>query len=460
MDNFAAAEKAKNFPHAPGVYLMKNDEGRVIYIGKAKDLRKRTASYFTEAATLDRRTMHLVKEIRDIDYIQTESEVDAILLEARMIKDLLPYYNRLLKDGKSFPYIQIYYREEFPRVEVTREPKSQGVKLYGPYISPVRGALVVMQKIFKFRICAQPIHSDDPKIRFVRPCLLASIGQCTAPCCGRVSREDYRKQIHQLQRFLDGDKKQLLEELQSDMQEAGKNLRFEEAAEIRDQIYALQKLNDHGDLETHVQPEVFQMDPKRGLVGLQKVLHLHELPRVIEGVDIAHLQGEATVASLVQFIDGVPFKSGYKRYRIVGVRGVDDFASIAEVVYRRLSRLKEERKKLPDIFLIDGGKGQLHAAEKAAYRAGVKIGTELKALVSLAKRDEELYVLGQEEPLRLSRHAYSLRLLQYVRDEAHRFAQHYHHLLRGKGMYGFKENRNPRKKNREKKKEKDADNDN
>lgn len=432
----SASEKAKSFPHAPGVYLMKNGEGRIIYIGKAKNLRKRVASYFTQAAAEDRRTMHLVTEIADVDYIQTESEVDAILLEARMIKDLLPYYNRLLKDGKSFPYIQIYNREEFPRVEVTREPKSRGVKLYGPFISPVRGALVVMQKIFKFRVCSQHIRSDDPKIRFARPCLLASIGQCTAPCCGRISREDYRKQIHRLQRFLEGNKEKLLQELQSDMAEAAKNLRFEEAAEIRDQLAAIAKLNEHGDLETHVQPEVFQMDPKRGLVGLQKILHLPEMPRVIEGVDIAHLHGEATVASLVQFLDGLPFKSGYKRYRITGVDGINDYASIAEVVYRRLSRLREEGKPLPDILLIDGGKGQLHAAEESVRRAGLTIGSDLKALVSLAEKNEDIYISGQDEPLRLSRHAYSLRLLQYVRDEAHRFAQHYHHILRGKRFRG------------------------
>ena len=363
-----------------------------------------------------------------------------------MIKDLMPYYNQLLKDGKSFPYIQIFYREEFPRVEVTREPKSQGVKLYGPFVSSVRGALVVMQKIFKFRQCNATIREDDPKIRFARPCLLASIGQCTAPCCGRVTKEEYRKQIHRLQRFLDGDKKKLLEDLATEMAEAAKGLRFEEAAGIRDQIAALEKLSEHGDLETHVQPEVFRTDPKRGLTGLQKILHLAETPRVIEGVDIAHLHGEATVASLVQFIDGVPCKSGYKRYRITSVDGINDFASIAEVVYRRMSRLKESCQPMPDILLIDGGKGQLHAAEEALQRAGVKIGEDLKALVSLAKREEELFISGVEEPLHLSRHAYSLRLLQYVRDEAHRFAQHYHHILRGKNFIGEKSGEKERRK--------------
>ncbi len=426
-DNSYAAEKVKNFPHVPGVYLMKDAHQRVIYVGKAKDLRKRAGSYFLHAAELDERTKFLVKDIRDIDFIQALSEVDALLMEARLIKDIQPMYNRDLKDGKSFPYIQIHTHEPFPRVEATREPLSTGVKLYGPFTSPVRGALVAMQKVFKFRNCQYDIQEDDPKRRFFRPCLLASIGQCTAPCCGRVSRDDYRRQIHHLQRFLDGKRDELVHEMQEEMKESAKNLQFEQAAALRDQLAALEKLNDCGDLERNVQPEVFQMDPKRGLAGLQKILHLAQIPRIIEGVDIAHLQGEATVASLVQFIDGLPFKAGYKRYRIKTVQGINDFASIGEVVFRRLRRLKEENGPIPDIFLIDGGKGQLHSAEDAARQAEVQV-----QLVSLAKRDEELYISGEDEPLRLSRRAWSLRLLQYVRDEAHRFAQHYHHILRSR----------------------------
>lgn len=426
-DNSYAAEKVKEFPHVPGVYLMKDAHQRVIYVGKAKDLRKRAGSYFLHAAELDDRTKYLVKDIRDIDYIQALSEVDALLMEARLIKDIQPMYNRDLKDGKSFPYIQVHTHEQFPRVEATREPLTSGVKLYGPFTSPVKGALIVMQKVFRFRTCQYDIREEDKNRRFFRPCLLASIGQCTAPCCDRVSREDYRKQIHHLQRFLDGKREELVRDMQEEMKTAAKNLQFEQAASLRDQLAALEKLNDCGDLERNVQPEVFQMDPKRGLLGLQKILHLPQTPRVIEGVDIAHLQGESTVASLVQFIDGLPFKAGYKRYRIKTVEGINDFASIGEVVFRRLKRLKEENGPLPDIFLIDGGKGQLHSAEEAAREAGVKV-----LLVSLAKRDEELYISGEEEPLRLSRHAWSLRLLQYVRDEAHRFAQHYHHILRSR----------------------------
>lgn len=426
-DNSYAAEKVKSFPHVPGVYLMKDAQGRVIYVGKAKDLRKRAGSYFLHQAEIDDRTKFLVRDIRDIDYIQALSEVDALLMEARLIKDIQPHYNRAEKDGKSFPYLQIRTHEAFPRVEATREPLSSGVKLYGPFTSPIRGALVVLQKVFKFRTCQYDIRKDDEKRRFFRPCLLASIGQCTAPCADRVSHDDYRRQIHHLQRFLDGKRDELIEEMQAEMQAAAKALNFEQAAAIRDQLAALENLKNCGDLERNVQPEVFQMDPKRGLLGLQKVLHLPQPPRIIEGVDIAHIQGEATVASLVQFIDGLPFKSGYKRYKIKSVEGINDFASIGEVVYRRLKRLKDEGETLPDLLLIDGGKIQLRCAMESAERAGVTV-----QMVSLAKRDEELYVPGEEEPLRLSRHAWSLRLLQYVRDEAHRFAQHYHHILRSK----------------------------
>lgn len=427
-NNSYAAEKVKTFPHLPGVYLMKDALGCVLYIGKAKDLHNRAGSYFRAAALDDPRTACFVTLIRDIEYIQAESEVDAILMEARLIKDIQPHFNRELKDGKSFPYIQITTYEDFPRVEVTREPRERGVKLYGPFISPVRGALTVLQKIFRFRSCLKNISDEDNKRRWVRPCLLAAIDQCTAPCAGRISKEQYRKIIHRLQRFLEGHKTELIREMHQEMMDAASERRFEMAAELRDQIQALQSLDAHGDLDTHVQPEVFNIEPQRGLLGLQKVLHLPNMPRIIEGVDIAHLYGEATVASLVQFIDGVPFKDGYRRYKIHSVTGVNDFASIAEVVYRRLSRLRQQNETMPDIMLVDGGKGQLHAAEDAMKKAGVT----LKALISLAKRDEEVYILGQNEPLRLSRHAFSLRLLQAVRDEAHRFAQHYHHILRGK----------------------------
>ncbi|HLA85397.1 MAG TPA: excinuclease ABC subunit UvrC [Thermoguttaceae bacterium] len=429
-----AAEKVRSFPHAPGVYLMKDDAGRVIYVGKAKDLRNRAGSYFLKAAAEDPRTAQLVQEIRDIDFIPAESEIDALLVEARLIKDILPKFNRALRDDKTFPYLEITTHEEFPRVRVTREPKSRGTKLYGPFANSggLRGAIQVMQKIFKFRTCSLDIHEDDPRWRWFRPCLLASIDQCTAPCNLRISKEDYRKSIHRLQRFLEGHKDTLLDEMRGDMLAAAQGLRYEEAAELRDEIRSIETLDQRGELDRHVQPEVFFVDPRKGLAGLQKVLRLERPPRTIEGVDVAHLAGRDTVASVVQFLDGLPFRPGYRRFRLREIEGPDDTGSIREVVSRRFSHGDDEHWAPPDLLLIDGGRGQLNAALAALATAEVRPG----AIISLAKREEEIYTPEGEEPLRLSRRSYALRLLQYVRDEAHRFAQHYHHILRRKSTLG------------------------
>jgi excinuclease ABC subunit C len=425
-----AAAKVRRFPQTPGVYLMKDAAGRVIYVGKAKNLRSRAGSYFLKAAAEERRTAELVREIRDIDYLEADSEVDALLMESRLIKDVQPRFNTDLKDDKTFPYLQITTREDYPRVEVTREPRRKNAKLYGPFTSAgsLRGAMVVLQRIFKFRTCSLDIDADDAKWQWYRPCLLASIDQCTAPCNLRISKEDYRRDILRLRTFLDGNKQRVIDEMRHEMLQASERLEFERAARLRDEIKLLETLDQRGDLEEHAQPEVFTVDPKKGLVGLKSVLKLEKPPRVIEGVDIAHLGGTETVASLVQFIDGLPFKPGYKRYRIQSVDGIDDFKSIAEVVSRRFSRLAREGAPFPDIFLIDGGKGQLSAA-MAALR---DLGVDPPCVISLAKREEEVFLPGRSEPLRISRDAYSLRLLEYVRDEAHRFAQHYHHLLRRK----------------------------
>ncbi|MDZ4685910.1 MAG: excinuclease ABC subunit UvrC [Planctomycetaceae bacterium] len=435
-DNPSAAttprEKVKSFPATPGIYLMKDDRGRVIYVGKAVNLRSRAGSYFTKQAAIDRRTCDLVPEICDIDFISTDSEVDALLLEARLVKDVQPKFNSELKDDKTFPYLQIFTREPFPRVEFTRKPRPRGTRLYGPFTNArkLRGAIAVLQQIFRFRNCTLDIKPDDERWRWFRPCLLASINQCTAPCNLRVTKEDYRRDIKRLILFLDGRKKRLFRELRADMQQAATELKFEKAARLRDQIAALENLNLRGDLREHAQPEVFQVDPKRGVRGLQKVFDLAGPPRRIEGMDIAHLQGGETVASLVQFIDGLPFKPGYKRFKIRSVDGVDDFASMREVVSRRFRRLHQEEEPFPDLLLIDGGKGQLSAAMEA-FR---DLGLTPPFTVSLAKREEELFLPGESDPKVLSRHSFALRLLQYVRDESHRFAQQYHHLLRRKSL--------------------------
>lgn len=443
------AQKVRGFPTGPGVYLMKDSEGRVIYVGKAVNLRSRAGSYFTKTAEVDRRTAELVTEIADLDFIETDSEVDALLMEARLIKDIQPRFNSMLKDDKTFPYLQITTREDFPRVEFTRTPETRNVRLYGPFTNAgqLRGTIAVLQKIFRFRTCSLDIDDGDERWRWFRPCLLASINQCTAPCNLRISKDDYRKDMKRLRMFLDGRKDRVLKDMQKEMEAASKELLFEKAARIRDDIDALQTLNLRGDLEDHAQPEVFYIDPKKGLAGLKKVLQLDEVPRRIEGIDIAHLQGGETVASLVQFIDGLPFKHGYRRFKIGSVEGVDDFASMREVITRRFRRLQQEGESFPDLLLIDGGKGQLNAVMQTFEDIGIRPPTT----ISLAKREEEIYVPGRPDPHRLSRHSYALRLLQYVRDESHRFAQHYHHMLRQKATFDGTERGRPKNQKRRRK---------
>ncbi|MFO0851162.1 MAG: excinuclease ABC subunit UvrC [Gemmataceae bacterium] len=424
------AEKVRTFPTTPGVYLMKDEAGNVIYVGKAKSLRSRAGSYFTKEAASDLRIKDMVPLIADIDYLPAADDVDALLKENRLIKDLRPRFNKSLKDGKSYPYLQIRTREEFPRVEITRTPRRKGVRLYGPFTSKtsLKAAVNVLQRVLQFRTCSLDISSADDRWRWFRPCLLHSIRQCTAPCNFRVSREEYRRQVRKLILVLEGKKARLVREMDAQMREASTAMQFEKAARIRDEIAALEKLELRGEKgqEEAVQPELFHIDPKKGLVGLKKVLGLAKVPRTIEGVDIAHLSGQDTVASLVSFLDGLPFKDGYRRFKIRTVEGVDDFASMREVIFRRFKRLHDDEAVFPDILLIDGGKGQLNAAMDAFKLLGIEPPT----VISLAKQQEEIFRPGEAESIKLSRHSAALRLLQYVRDEAHRFAQHYHHILR------------------------------
>lgn len=428
----APADKVRTFPATPGVYLMKDAGGTVIYVGKAKSLRGRAGSYFRAEAKTDPRVKDWIGLIADIDFITTDDEIAAMLTEARMIKDLRPKFNKDLRDDKTFPYLQIRTREEYPRVEITRTPRRRGVRLYGPFTSAssLRAAVQVLQRVFQFRTCTLNIKSGDDRWRWFRPCLLHSIRQCTAPCNFRVSRDDYRRQVKRLILILEGKKGKLIRRMTTEMEAASGDFNFEKARRLRDEIAALDKLELRGDVTKDAQPEVFPIDPKKGLVGLKKVLGLPHTPRTIEGMDIAHLSGTDTVASLVSFLDGLPFKAGYRRFKIKSVEGVDDFASMREVVTRRFRRLSDADETFPDVLLIDGGKGQLNAAVEA-FRA---LGVDPPCVISLAKQEEEIFRPGEAESIKLSRHSAALRLLQYVRDEAHRFAQHYHHMLRRKRL--------------------------
>lgn len=428
------AEKAKTLPRAPGVYLMKDARDRVIYVGKAASLRDRVGSYFQPSTRLEFKKSGLLDDVTDFDTLQTEDDVEALLVENRLIKDIQPKYNARLTDDKTFPYLMITTGDEFPGVYVTREPKLTGAKLYGPFTSvhSLREAVTLLQRAFKFRNCHLEIADDDPRRRFFRPCLLYPIKQCSAPCAAKIGKQQYREDIARLIRFLDGNKKQVLEQMHREMVEASKELQFERAARLRDEIKALQGLGKRAGRgqQEFWQPEVFVTPPAQGMAALQEALGLTEPPTIIEGIDIAHLHGGEMVGSKVCFIDGRPFKDGYRRYKIRHGQGNNDFLSIQEVVERGYREAGTSNELFPQLIMIDGGVGQLNAAMDIFRTMPVKP----PMVVSLAKQEEEIFVHGRSEPLRLPRNNDGLRLLQQVRDEAHRFAQHYHHILRRKAQ--------------------------
>ncbi|MCK4343621.1 MAG: excinuclease ABC subunit UvrC [Phycisphaerae bacterium] len=436
-----------HFPKTSGVYLMKDREGVVLYVGKARELRSRVASYFQNSADLlstrGPRIVHMVARVEDIDLLECETEVDALLKESRLIKDIQPPYNEQFKDDKTFPYLEITTSDDYPGVYVTRQPRPRGSKLYGPFLSAtsIREAVNALQKIFKYRTCELDIRANDEKRRFFRPCLLHAIDRCTAPCANRISQEAYAADIKRLRKLLGSKRSVLLRQLRAEMEQAATEKRYEDAAVVRDRIKAIESLSLGGDVDEHVQPEVFFVDPAAGLEKLQQLLDLPERPRIIEGIDIATLQGEDSVGSLVCYIDGKPFKNSYRRYKIKTVAGVDDYAMIREVIARRYKYAAIAEELYPDVILIDGGLGQLHAALEAFERMRQAIeaegGEAVKPamVVSLAKREELVYVQARSKPLKLSRNNEALQLLQQVRDEAHRFSQHYHHILRRKRTF-------------------------
>lgn len=422
----------------PGVYLFKDSAGAVIYVGKANSLPERVSSYFVPSADLGPRKQPMIALIHEFVVIPCEGEWEALLMEARLIKDLKPRFNRMLIDDRSFPYLAITTRDEFPGVFVTRNPQDErlhSARLFGPFVSggALRHAVQILQRVFKYRTCELTIRSDDPSNRHFRPCLLHAIGQCSAPCANRISREQYAQDIDRFLRFLSSKRSVMLRELTQEMEAASTALEFEKAAVLRDQIGAIRKLDDRekrsGDAEYSWQPEVtsFVQDPQAALRSLGRALSMQAPLRCLEAIDIAHLAGNETVGSKVAFIDGRPFRDGYRRYRI---RSVDnnDFMAIREVVSRRYREAGEGCELYPDLILIDGGLGQLNAAMEAFDQLRAKP----PMVISLAKKEEIIYRQGSPDPIRLGRDHLGLRLCQAIRDEAHRFAQHYHHILRSK----------------------------
>ncbi len=438
-------EKIAGLPHEPGVYRWLDADGTVIYVGKAKDLRRRVAQYFRPPGQLDRKTLALVEHIADLHYTVVETEEDALLLENNLIKQLQPHYNILLKDDKTYPWICIR-KEPFPRVMLTRRYVQDGSLYYGPYASVqhARRLLDLMGGLWKLRICAHPLSPEQIAGGKVRCCLNYHLDKCAGPCEGLFSETEYAAQIEEIKALLSGRTRQLMTSCRERMQAAAAALRFEEAQEWKERLALLEahhereKAVGHGilDMETYrllkekTLPRRVEKSEKV-LAQLQKDLGMRELPRHIECFDNSNIQGTNPVASCVVFRDALPSRKDYRHFNIKTVVGANDYASMKEVVNRRYSRLMAEGEDLPQLVVIDGGRGQLGFALEALMELGI---ADRIFIVGLAKRLEEVIVPGDPLPLFLDRNSSSLRVLMQIRDEAHRFGITHHRNLRSKAQ--------------------------
>jgi len=427
--------RARALPPVPGVYLMKDQAGVVLYVGKANRLPDRVSSYFLPSTDLGPRKQPLISLVVEFDVIPCEGEWEALLLEARLVKDLKPRFNARLLDDKTYPYLAVTIREEFPGVYITRDPgheRFRGARIYGPFTSgaDLRHAVQLLQRVFQFRTCDLDLRSQDPRNLDFRPCILANIDQCTAPCANRISSTRYRQDVDRFCRFLESRRSDMLRELRAEMDSASAERRYEAAAVLRDQIQAIEKLDERerrgreGAFDWQPEVTISAKDPRAGCRSLQRALGLETDVRCVEAVDIAHLGGGDTVGSLVCFVDGRPFKDRYRRFQVRTVSN-DDYQAIREVVSRRFRDADQTPELLPDVLLIDGGPGQLAAALEALAACAVRP----RIVVGLSKREELIHLPDDPEPMRLGRSHAGLHLCQAIRDEAHRFAQHYHHLL-------------------------------
>jgi excinuclease ABC subunit C len=532
--NTDLAEMLNNVPDAPGVYILKTAEADILYVGKAKSLKKRVRAYFTDSR--DVKTRHLQARIGDLEVFPTGSEAEALLLENNLIKRWKPKYNINLKDGKTYPAIRLT-NEKYPRVFRTRRIVFDGSKYYGPFpnVGQIDLYLNIIDKLFPLRKCKGPVKSKN------QPCFYFHIGRCAGVCAGKISLDEYRQRVEKVKMLLAGRTEELARELRQKMKNASESQQYEKASVFRDQLEALQSLSEEqkvvdfqseardylgywsDDKQVHLTvlqlrggkligrdsmllenysmeeeflpaflgqyyggktslPKVLYLPaeleavhagqplagylegltgspitvnfPKRGrharlvamagenarfrleaggehkkqaLTELQRIFQLSRPPRSIEGFDIAHLSGRQTVASLVTFRNGQPRKSGYRHYHIRSLGGrIDDFEAIREVVARRYARQLNEKAELPDLILIDGGKGQVSSAMsmlKALEAPPIPV-------VGLAKKNEELFVPGRRDALLLPEGSEALRMLQAVRDEAHRFATTFHKRVR------------------------------
>lgn len=419
-----AKEKSSQIPFTPGIYIMKDAGGNILYIGKAKSLRKRVRSYFLNKAHLPKIDI-LMTKVDDIDYVETSTEVDALLLESHLIKKYKPRYNKELKDDKTFPLLKIT-SEKFPRIHITRNKTDKKAAYYGPYTDAglLRQAVALINTLFPFRKCVKL-----PKTA----CLYYHIGQCLAPCIKPEVKDQYDGIMDEVRSFLGGGKKTLIDYLNDRMQDAAAELRFEDAQFFKGQIDALSKLKK----------KRFSLKKPESGIGLAATLELKHylemdtLPEKIVCFDVSNIQGDEAVASRPAFYRELPDKMSYRRYKIKSVEGINDYAMIQEALGRMLVGIKEGRETfIPDVIMIDGGKGHLSAAHEVL----IQNGFESTCLISIAKKFETIYRMRsagesvKAEDLEIPAGSPALHLLQKIRDEAHRFAISYHRLLKEKGL--------------------------
>jgi excinuclease ABC subunit C len=404
-------KKISQLPGSPGVYLMKDSNGRVLYVGKAINLKKRVSSYFRTQARLQERIALMVAQVEDISYIPCQTEAEALIYENSLIKQFSPKYNVALKDSKSYPQLKLTTNEKFPRLLVTRERKNDGAVYFGPYSNAklLRRAVTIMKRIFPLRTCRKMGKGV---------CLYYHIKQCLGPCEGKIDEKHYNGIISELKLFLQGRKKELLDLLSEKMTAASKDQDYEEAARIRDRLEAL----------SSIRSDRVSYGPMNELAELKEVLGLKGEINRIEAFDISNIMGKEAVGSMITFYKARPDKNGYRRFKIRSVEGIDDYSMMREVVSRRYKRALEEKEELPDLILIDGGKGHLGVALEELE----KIGLSKIPAIGIAKEFEHIYTKERSGPIVLPKGSKALHLLERIRDEAHRFAITYHKSLMSK----------------------------
>jgi len=412
-------------PAKPGVYIYRDRFGQVIYVGKASNLRRRMAQYFhpSRATTADPKLRSLINSIDSWECMTVRNEDESLILESRLIKEYAPRYNVLLRDDKRYLMVKIDLREKFPRLKLARLRKDDSARYFGPFPkgSALRHTAEFLVRWFGLRSC----KADVPDAGDHSHCIASVVRDCCRPCVGEVSEEQYMERVQALLKVLEGDVKGIVSELKAKMLAAASEKRFEKAALFRDVVENVETLYGAKN-RSFARAGIGGAPGSEGVADLQEALKLKSPPVAIEGFDISNIGGTLAVASLVRFENGLPDRKGYRRFRIKTVEGSDDFAMMAEAVGRHFKRLLEEGAPLPDLLLVDGGKGQLGAAIDAL----VKLKCPPLPVLGLAKKNEEIFVPGRSEPYVLDKGRPALKLLQALRDEAHRFAVSYHRELR------------------------------